>query len=81
MTIKSWAKQYAKKHKFSFIDFNANHCRISNEKKYVDFWANGSYRTVDGKYIKSYQNSYHEYIDTEDGFEIKDAIKNLKNTI
>lgn len=77
MSFKSWAKQYARKHKFTFTDFNTNHCRVSNGKKYVDFWANGSYRTIDGRFENSFTNGFNIYQDENMYFEVKKEIFKL----
>jgi hypothetical protein len=78
ISLKSWAKQYAKKHKFIFKCFNEKHCRISNKKKYIDFWSNGSYKTVNGKFITVPYLPEGYFVTKDEGFEIVEKIKELE---
>jgi hypothetical protein len=78
MTVKSWAKQYSKRNNLVFKYFGMYHYRVSNGKRYVDFWDNGSFRKVNGEFM-TVTNSHSGLNETNDYKNCPEIVEEIKS--
>lgn len=84
MTLRSWAKKYARRRELQYFEFGqGHHHRVRNPEtqKYVDFWQSGSYRRVNGTFytVPKYKKreNHISSVEFEEAKAIQKEIKKL----